>query len=343
MRQYWRHLLIIALPAVVGSGIAFLATTNNIPPNNLFKIILEIDLTALSFWAGILLSVATGSVIGGWLGIVRWKNRHVQQAHVEEQATARQALAQLRIEEQSAAQQALGEERQTQAAIRQRFRENLGHELGKPLDAICVQINRSIEAECFTPEQRARLESINQRVQHLQKFIKGLHQLTQLEKWEMEKVPLSLPEILEEAQAFIVSLPEYAGRMVSLNVQKVPWMAPPALGDRDLLGIAFNNLLGNAIKFSAESDQVEVRVRDEARTVVVEVADTGPGIPAEDLPHIFEELYRGENRHLAPGSGLGLAMVRRVIDLHAGEISVNSLAGKGTVFIVRLPLASAAQ
>jgi two-component system OmpR family sensor kinase len=110
------------------------------------------------------------------------------------------------------------------------------------------------------------------------------------------------------------------------------------LGDRDLLGLAFYNLVENALKYSGPGDAVEVRAVEDGRWLNIEVADTGPGISEDDLPRVFEELYRGTNARGQEGSGLGLALVRRVIDRHGGEMSVRSRqAGqKGTVFRIRL-------
>ncbi|MBO9361169.1 MAG: sensor histidine kinase [Thermoflexus sp.] len=103
--------------------------------------------------------------------------------------------------------------------------------------------------------------------------------------------------------------------------------------------VVFRNLLDNALKFTRAGDRVEVRVMEDGEWAVVEVADTGPGIPAEELPHIFEELYRGSNARGIPGSGLGLALVQRIVALHGGEVTVRSREGQGTVVRVRLPLA----
>ena len=97
----------------------------------------------------------------------------------------------------------------------------------------------------------------------------------------------------------------------------------------------------NALKFTAADDQVEVRATDDGRQAVVEVADTGPGIAPDELPHIFDELFRGQNARELPGSGLGLALVKRIVSLHGGRIDVRSRIDQGTVVRVSLPLAEA--
>ena len=91
-------------------------------------------------------------------------------------------------------------------------------------------------------------------------------------------------------------------------------------GDRDLLVLAVYNLIENALKFTCETDSVEIRLLEDGHAILIEVADSGNGIPAEDVPKIFEELYRGSNARSTEGSGLGLALVHRIIALHGGRI-----------------------
>jgi signal transduction histidine kinase len=112
------------------------------------------------------------------------------------------------------------------------------------------------------------------------------------------------------------------------------------MGDRDLLGLGLYNLLDNALKFTVRNEAIEVRVRDNGRAVVIEVADGGPGIPAEEQQRVFEELYRGENARAIEGSGLGLAFVKRIVALHHGELTVRSRQDEqhGTIFSMRLPV-----
>jgi two-component system OmpR family sensor kinase len=125
-----------------------------------------------------------------------------------------------------------------------------------------------------------------------------------------------------------------------LLISSVPSL-PLVTGDRDLLGLAFYNLIENALKFTGPGNAVEVRAREDGRTVVIEVADGGPGISPEDLPHLFEELYRGANARGVEGSGLGLALAGRIVDLHGGSLKVASRQGErhGTIFSIHLPAA----
>jgi two-component system OmpR family sensor kinase len=109
------------------------------------------------------------------------------------------------------------------------------------------------------------------------------------------------------------------------------------VGDWDLLFLATYNLLDNAYKFTRPGDTVEVRAIEEADSVVIEVADTGPGIPEEELPRVWDELYRGQGARGIPGSGLGLALTRAIVDRHGGGVALRSRAGQGTVVTLRLP------
>jgi two-component system OmpR family sensor kinase len=111
-------------------------------------------------------------------------------------------------------------------------------------------------------------------------------------------------------------------------------------GYRDLLFLAIHNLLDNALKFTRDGDRLEIRAFEDGTTIVVEVADTGPGVPDKELPHIFEELYRGQEARGVEGSGLGLAPVKAVVEQHGGRAAVRSRSGQGTVFILRLPASS---
>jgi two-component system sensor histidine kinase BaeS len=112
------------------------------------------------------------------------------------------------------------------------------------------------------------------------------------------------------------------------------------VADRTRLVQVVGNLLGNALRHTPEPGTVTVRARRSDGEAVVEVADTGVGIPAEDLPHVFDRFWRADksrNRRTG-GSGLGLAIVRNLVELHGGSVSVESVVGEGTTFTVRLPL-----
>ncbi|MGC1377234.1 MAG: HAMP domain-containing sensor histidine kinase, partial [Anaerolineales bacterium] len=229
-------------------------------------------------------------------------------------------------------------EQAAQIASRQRFFQRLDHELKNPLTIIRLGLVNLQQSSNLSAEQTGSLERISQQAQRLQKLVVDLRLLYELDKGSIEHKPVQLGELLREAIALSGQALE-PSRTIELNVQQMPWPVSDVWGDRDLLLLVFRNLLDNALKFSLPKDQVEVRVTEDGHIAIVDVVDTGPGIPAEELPHIFEELYRGESARGIPGSGLGLRLVERIVELHDGAIQVRSKHERGTVFTVKLPLA----
>ena len=106
--------------------------------------------------------------------------------------------------------------------------------------------------------------------------------------------------------------------------------------DPDLLSLVWNNLFSNAMKFTPEGGTVGLGLREEGDWVVVTVSDTGCGMKPETGKHIFEKFYQGDTSHATQGNGLGLALVKRVVDILGGEIGVRSVYGQGSTFTVKI-------
>ena len=150
---------------------------------------------------------------------------------------------------------------------------------------------------------------------------------------------MDLANLLRETFSYVKNSSDATSRRFSLTLPDVPWPLPTVSGDFDLLQLAFHNLLDNAVKFSQEGDSIELRAYEDGKQVVVEIADSGPGIPAREIPLVWTELYRGEGMRGTPGSGLGLALTQAIIKRHRGEVALRSRLGEGTVATVRLPTA----
>src|SRR6185503_14728010 len=115
-----------------------------------------------------------------------------------------------------------------------------------------------------------------------------------------------------------------------------------AEADRARLTQLFQNLIGNAIKFCKAGDRITIASRTRGDAALIEISDTGPGIAAEDLPHIFDPYYSASKKHQKTGTGLGLYISKGIVDAHGGEIRCGSQPGVGTTFSITLPLTAAA-
>ena len=150
--------------------------------------------------------------------------------------------------------------------------------------------------------------------------------------------PLDLCGTINKAQMLM----EDHARTKGIRLQATcPESVPKVLADQGQLEQVLLNLLDNAIKYTPDGGDIAIRARQEAKQVVIDVSDTGIGIPSKDLKRIFERFYRvdeGRSREQG-GTGLGLAIVKHIVQLHGGEITVTSEAGKGSTFTVSLPIA----
>ena len=241
------------------------------------------------------------------------------------------ALFQQRLEQMLA-----GEQEQAAEAHR-RFILRLDHELKNPLTAIRVGLANLAVASSETERQDV-LTTVGEQAERLGRLSADLRKLAELETKPLEQTAVDVAELLQEAVELARQQPAIAERSLALSVPRAPWPLPAVRGDRDLLFLAVYNLLDNALKFTHPGDTLEVRAFEDEATVLVEVADTGAGVLADDLPHIFEELYRGQGVQGEAGSGLGLALVKAVIERHGGSVTVRSRPGQGSVFTVRLPV-----
>jgi two-component system OmpR family sensor kinase len=221
---------------------------------------------------------------------------------------------------------------------RRRFLRRLDHEMKNPLTGLRAALVNLQEAQSKDERIRAA-ENAKRAHERLTSLLTDLRKLSDLEERAIERERVDVPDLLNDVVDAARSMPAYEGRNINLFITKVPSPFPYVIGDRDLLVLAVYNLVENALKFTSANEPVEVRALEDGRAVMVEVADSGAGIHSEDLPKIFEELYRGSNARGIEGSGLGLALVNRIVALHGGQIDVRSRQEepRGTVFTVRLP------
>ena len=220
-----------------------------------------------------------------------------------------------------------------------RFIRRLDHELKNPLMSLQASLENLQVATELNVRRKAEV-NIQRVLERLVHLLRDLRKLSELEESMLERESVDIPELIAEILEVVRSTPGREERQIKLLVTQVPTPPPSVIGDRDLLGLGLYNLLDNALKFTVQNEAIEIRVRDNSRAVVIEVADGGSGIQVEEQQKVFEELYRGENARAVEGSGLGLSFVRRIIALHHGELTLRSRQDEqhGTIFTIRLPV-----
>jgi two-component system, sensor histidine kinase and response regulator len=230
--------------------------------------------------------------------------------------------------------------RREREMLQQNFAAIISHELRSPLSA--VQQNLFVLTaeldERLDESQRGRFERLKGRIADLLKMIQSwLRAVSDPEgKIGEELSPISVRSAIAKA---VESVQPHATRKDITIADAAPASLPPVLGDEAILTEALVNLVGNAVKYTNVGGKVEVSAAVASGQVVITIADNGVGIPPDDVPFVFDAFYRG---HAGPaaeaGAGLGLALTRRIIEAHHGTISVESDVGKGTTFVVRLPV-----
>ncbi len=230
---------------------------------------------------------------------------------------------------------ALREQAEAQEQERRRFIQRLDHELKNPLTAIQVHLDNLQADHANGAPSAEAVSDVRVQVSRLTQLTRGLRRLADLETRQLEIETVDTAELLDE----VMDLLDNPDR-IRLDVQRAPWPIPPVQADRELLLMVFRNLADNALKYSAAA--VEVRARDTAGHLVVDIVDTGRGIPPEELTLVTGELYRGSNTRDVPGSGLGLAIVQRIIERHGGRLELRSRQGQGSIATVTLPYEQAA-
>jgi two-component system OmpR family sensor kinase len=228
---------------------------------------------------------------------------------------------------------------QVQAADeRRRFLRRLDHELKNPLTAIRAGLANLAEAPSQANRQEA-MESVEAQALRLSRLSADLRKLAELETRPLEQSRVNIVALLQEVFNLAQDQPSASERRLTITLPQAPWPIPAVSGDADLLFLAVHNLMDNALKFTQPGNTIELRAFEDGANVAIEIADTGPGIPPEDLEHVWEELYRGKGARSIQGSGLGLALVRAIVERHGGQATVRSRVGQGSVFTIRLPVA----
>ena len=202
------------------------------------------------------------------------------------------------------------------------------------------EIELALRRERQPEEYRQTLTSNLEEIVRLSRLVEDLLMLARADagKVELLSEPLELDKLCADMTDYIAPLAEQ--RNQTLRYESAH-RAVTIHADQQRIKQLLLNLLDNAIKYTAAGGTITLKLKAENQFAILTVTDTGRGIPAEDLPHVFERFFRRSAKtsdRTATGSGLGLSIVKWIVDAHDGEIEVRSEMGKGTAFVARLPL-----
>jgi signal transduction histidine kinase len=290
--------------------------------------------------AGIVSPLRVGDAVLGALTLASSRGYGLADLQLAEELTSRCA-------------QAIANARQYQSAceaidLRDTFVATISHDLKNPLATIGAQaqlLRRLAAAEEDSPPGRERLRAgirrVERTVERMTRMLDGLLDVTRLElggRLELQRAPMDLVEVTRRVVA------EHQERAPRHRIQLAGEATLTGNWDMARIERALDNLVGNAVKYSPDGGVIMVlcvRERDELDDwAILSVRDHGVGIPAADLGNVFERFHRARNVGQISGTGIGLAMIRDVIELHGGTIDVESTEGMGSTFTVRLPVGS---
>lgn len=219
--------------------------------------------------------------------------------------------------------------------LRTDFVENVSHEFKTPLSAIEGYATLLQRRDLSVEKRREYTGKILYNTRRLSALSSNILLLSRLENQEIgiQKELFCLDEQLRE-----VVLAQEAGWTAKELELEIDLEAVDYCGSKDLLVHVWQNILSNAVKFAPQDGIIRLLLRREDGQILVCIADNGPGMSEEVRQRVFEKFYQGDASRSSQGNGLGLALSKRIIDLHGGEISVSTKEGKGTTFTVSLPL-----
>jgi two-component system phosphate regulon sensor histidine kinase PhoR len=222
--------------------------------------------------------------------------------------------------------------------MRREFVTNISHELRNPLASLKAVMETLKEGAIEDPmAAKVFLHRAEEEVNRLIELVQELGELSRIEtgqatlKKELKEIEPLLHRIAQQLQVQA----DRAGLKLSVEV---PSGLPPILMDEERIEQVVVNLLHNAIKFTPPGGSITLSAESRGSSLEISVADTGVGIPAEDLPHVFERFYKADKSRASEGMGLGLAIAKHIVQAHGGSIRVESTEGKGSVFTFTLPV-----
>ena len=270
----------------------------------------------------LLVLVLAGLAAGAWFGWRHLKKREAQLRESVETAAAEDSMTK-----------------------RNRMLIRLDHELKNPLTALrtsAASIREVVRDGGTLAEVEPAAKQVDVSSRRVARLLADLRRLADVETRIIEYARVDLDALIHQAVEDASTAPGAEDRMIVATVARAPWRLPDVAGEEDLLLTAILNLLGNALKYSSQAEVVELRANEQIidghRWVVVEVADTGSGIPLAEQEAVWDELSRGSRVRAVAGSGMGLSLVRAIVTRHGGSVQLLSQEGVGTSVRMVLPV-----
>ncbi|TAJ13767.1 response regulator [Marinilabiliaceae bacterium JC017] len=287
-----------------------------------------------TWWAKILLLLIIFSLISA-IYFIRIKQIYKKQLVENSRKDLKHQLAIAQIEQ---------EKQQEISEMKFRFFMNISHELRTPLTLIMAPIQEVMESKQLPDKIKKKLATANKNAGQLHRLISQLLDLRKIETGRMQ-LQATKGDIVQFAHSIFESFEQYA-RFQQINLNFESQQKSISLWfDKSKLETIITNLLSNALKFTPEKGVISLTILKDSdhNNCIISIKDSGPGIPTEEQKHIFDRFYQGSipTASLVSGTGIGLSLVKNLVDLHKGTITVKSSKGKGATFNVYLPMGKA--
>lgn len=282
--------------------------------------------------AGMIFSRVLTKPITEMTGVIRSMSKGDFGVRVQEKGSGE-------IRQLAVAFNSMSEQLESLNQTRNQFVSNASHELKTPLATMKIMIESLIYQPEMDNELRTEfLSDVNQEINRLSSIVSDLLTLVQVDSHSsrLNRERMSLAEVIKDTDHRLSPMAAQRGQTVTLSLQDSCDM----YADKAKLQQVVYNLMENAVKYTPRDGWIKVNLQRVGRDAVLTVSDSGPGIPRESLPHVFERFYRVDKARgrESGGTGLGLSIVQQYVNLHGGSVKAVSEEGQGAVFTVELPL-----
>jgi two-component system OmpR family sensor kinase len=216
----------------------------------------------------------------------------------------------------------------------QQFTSDAAHELRTPVSVMLTQAQSTLNRDRSAAEYREAVEACQRAAQRMRRLIESLLELARFDagQEQLKRLQFDFSRTVGDCVELVKPLADERGVKIHSELAPVN-----CVGDSERLSQVVTNLLTNAIQYNKAEGEVRVKLQSENGVAVLNVADTGAGISAEDLPRVFERFYRADKSRSTGGNGLGLAISKAIVEAHGGTLDVESQPGTGSTFTLRLP------